>query len=418
MGSQESRITIIGGGIVGMACAHALQAEGLAVDVVDVGSPEEKCSYGNAGAISAGSVAPLAMPGILRKVPGMLADPTGPLYVRPSYALKAAPWLWRFAWAAQPERVEKIAVALNGLLGPAVQATLDLARSCGAAHLIRRTGQLHLYPDATALKAEDGSWALRRRMGVSLEIVGPGEIRELEPAVGVQYRAGVFMPDEGMVIDPWGLREALAEDFRHQGGRTLAGRVEGFRFDSAGPDGLFLNGETHPVDKIIVAAGAWSGPLAAALGYRVPLESQRGYHVSVSDPEVQLQRPVVAADRKCFVTPLGGALRIAGTVEFAGLAAAPDYRRARHLIEHGKRLLPGMRVGPFTEWMGHRPCLPDSLPVIGRSQRHWNVLFAFGHGHLGLTGAAVTARQIAHLVAGREPTIDLAPFRIERFAAP
>ncbi|MEX0731098.1 MAG: FAD-binding oxidoreductase [Aquisalimonadaceae bacterium] len=415
MTNQSNRITVIGGGIVGMSCAHALQSEGFSVEVVDAGTAEDKCSYGNAGAISAGSVAPLAMPGTLRKVPGMLADPTGPLFVRPTYALKAAPWLWRFARAARPRKVQAIAVALNSLLGPAVQTSLELAQACGAAHLIRRTGQLHLYPDAAALNADHASWQLRRQMGVSLEVIGPEDIHALEPAVGDQYRTGVFMPDEGMVIDPWGLRTALADDFLQRGGRIIAGHVDGFSFGPDGPDRLLLDGEAHPVDQVIIAAGAWSGRLAAALGHRVPLESQRGYHVSLMNPEIQLQRPVVAADRKCFITPLDGSLRIAGTVEFAGLEAAPDYRRARHLLGHGSRLLPGMRTDTYTEWMGHRPCLPDSLPIIGRTHKHRNVFFAFGHGHLGLTGAAVTARQIAHLVAGRDSTVDLAPFRIDRF---
>lgn len=415
MANQHTKITVIGGGIVGLSCAHALQARGFSVEVIDAGQPEEKCSFGNAGSISAGSVAPLAMPGTLRKVPGMLADPEGALYIRSSYVLKAAPWLWHFTRAAHADRVEAIARALKSLLDPAVDVSLDLARACSAEHLVQRTGQLQLYPSAVALGADRKSWELRRRMGVSLQFIGADEIRELEPAVGERYPLGVFLPDEGMVSDPWRLCTTVADDFCQRGGRIIRGRVKGFTFGSDGPNQVLVDGEALPVDRVVVAAGAWSGRLAKELGHPVPLETQRGYHVTLKNPAVELNRPVVMADRKCFATPLDGALRLAGTVEFAGLDAAPDYRRARYLLEHGRRLLPGLDTAVFTEWMGHRPCLPDSLPVIGPSTRHENVFFAFGHGHLGLTGAAVTGEHIADLVANKQATIDLSPFRIGRF---
>lgn len=415
MNGQHRRITVIGGGIVGLSCAHALQARDLSVEVIDVGRPEEKCSFGNAGSISAGSVAPLAMPGTLRNVPGMLAAPKGALYLRSSYALKAAPWLWQFVQAARSDRVEAAARALSSLLGPAVDASLELARACGAEHLVQRTGQLQLYPNEAALEADSMVWNLRRRMGVSLQFIGADEIRELEPAVGERYPLAVFLPDEGMVSDPWRLCTTVADDFCQRGGRIIRGRVKGFTFGSDGPSQVLVDGEALPVDRVVVAAGAWSGHLAKELGHRVPLETQRGYHVTLKNPTIELSRPVVMADRKCFATPLDGALRLAGTVEFAGLNAAPDYRRARYLLEHGRRLLPGLNTDVFTEWMGHRPCLPDSLPVIGPSTKHENVFFAFGHGHLGLTGAAVTGEHIADLVASKQTTIDLSPFRIDRF---
>lgn len=416
MSSTEPGITVIGGGVIGLACAHRLQRAGLTVELIDAGPPQIKCSFGNAGSISSGSVAPLALPGVLAKVPSMLLDPGGPLRVRPGYVLRALPWLWQFVRAARRDRVERIADALSALLAPAVQTTRALAEDCGAGDLVRDTGQLQLYPSRKALEADGAVWRLRRERGVEFVEVDAGQIRDLEPAVGSAYPVGIYLPNEAMAADPWQLCECIAADFRARGGTILHGRVHGFGMRDGRPHRLRLeDGSERALSQVVIAAGAWSGQLTSQIGHPVPLESQRGYHLSLAGASVKLGRPVVMADRKCFVTPMQGALRLAGTVEFGGLDAPPNRARARRLLDHARHLLPGLEHGAVDEWMGHRPCLPDSLPVIGRSRRHSNVLFAFGHGHLGLTGAAVTAEQVARLATGAPATIDLAPFDIERF---
>lgn len=383
--------------------------------VVDRGAATERCSYGNAGSVSSGSVAPLAMPGLVWKVPGLLLDSLGPFYLRPSYAPRAVPWLFRFLLAAQPDRVEAASCALRALLAPATDALRNLAAGSGAENLFRTTGQLQLYPNNAALQADAAIWNLRRSRGVRAEILSKDEIRQLEPGVGGAYTCAVFLPDEGMVLDPQRQLEALTKAFVRGGGRLLVQNCRGIDVDDVSKVVLALDGDRLVADRVIVAAGAWSHRLAAQVGDPVPLETQRGYHVTIMDAGVDLRRPVVAADRKCFATPLAAGLRIAGTVEFAGLEAPPDYRRARALLEHGRRLLPSLRTNYYTEWMGHRPCLPDSLPVISSAARSQRLFYAFGHGHLGLTGAAVTGELIAALAAGRPPSIDLHPFRVDRF---
>jgi D-amino-acid dehydrogenase len=417
---DQTPVTVIGGGIVGICCAATLQREGLKVTVIDPGVAVERCSYGNAGSLSAGSVAPLAMPGVLGKVPGMLLDPKGALRIRPGYLPRVAPWLVRFVRSAAPDRVERASRALHALLDPAIDALLPLARDAGAADLVRRSGQLQLYPSRAAYEADAAGWDLKRARGVRVETVEADEIRQMEPEVGPDYRYGVLLPDEGMVADPQGLLDALAEAFVRDGGRIVRGRAAGFETGPEGPRRVVLDGgETLPAGRVVVAAGAWSHRLAAGLGDRIPLETQRGYHLTLRDPGLSLGRPVVAADRKCFATPMSMGLRLAGTVEFAGLDAPPDRARAEALLDHGRRLFPrlaaGAGSGAVTAWMGHRPCLPDSLPVIGRARRFPSVTYAFGHGHLGLTGAAVTGRHVAALVMGRAPAIDLAPFGPDRF---
>jgi D-amino-acid dehydrogenase len=209
--------------------------------------------------------------------------------------------------------------------------------------------------------------------------------------------------------------QALADRFTRDGGVVLRRQVTGFEIGAEGTTHLKTDGGELEVETLVVAAGAWSHLLARQLGSRVPLESQRGYHVTVADPGVSPRLSIMWAERKFMTTPMAPGLRFAGTVELAGLEAAPDYRRARSLLEQGKRMFPELNSGNVSQWMGHRPCLPDTLPVIGRSPHFAETYYAFGHGHTGLSGAPMTGRLIADLVAGRPPTIDIAPFRVDRF---
>ena len=411
----RSTTAVIGGGMVGMSIALSLLDAGEDVIVVERNLPGCGCSFGNAGAISSGSVAPLAMPGLVTKIPGYLLDPLSPLHIRWRYLMRAAPWLWKFLRSAAPDRVEAISLALHEVLQRSIPAFQRLVRRNAAADLVAFTGQLHLYPDATQRAKDRQVWELRRARGIAFREVDAGEIHDLEPEIGPSYAAGVFMPNEGMVRDPYRLVERLVENFLAGGGRIVRGEVVAVEFEDGEARVLRTPQEAIRADKIVLAAGAWSGRFASLLGHRVPLQTQRGYHVTHPNTEVRLTRPVVGADVKCFVTPMDMGLRAAGTVEIDSLNSAPNFERARALNGYAKKLLPRLRVGRFTEWMGNRPCLPDSLPVIGRSPRFKSVYFAFGHGHLGLTEAPITAEVITALIRGEEPPFDISPFRIDRF---
>lgn len=414
-GTQATTV-VVGGGMVGMSIARSLIGAGERVTVIERDAPGSGCSFGNAGAISSGSVAPLAMPGLVTKIPGYLLDPLSPLYIRWRYLPQAAPWLWKFVRASAPDRVEAISLALHELLQRSIPAYRRLIARNAADDLISFTGQLHLYPDSAQRRADEPIWALRRSRGIVFEDVDAGGIRDLEPEVGPSYTAGVFLPNDGMVRNPHRLVERLAENFQRSGGKIVRGEVVAVDFEDGEPRVLRTREDAIRADRIVVAAGAWSGRLASLLGSRVPLQTQRGYHVTHPDADVRLTRPVVGADVKCFVTPMDVGLRAAGTVEIDSLEAAPNFERARTLNSYARKLLPGLRIGHFTEWMGNRPCLPDSLPVIGRSPRFRSVHFAFGHGHLGLTEAPITAEIVTALIRGEEPPFDISPFRIDRFA--
>jgi glycine/D-amino acid oxidase-like deaminating enzyme len=413
--SGFSSIAVVGGGIAGVTCALALQKRGLDVTIVDEGLAERRCSFGNAGSLSPGSVAPLAMPGILGQVPGMLIDPYAPLHIRTRYILQVAPWLWQFVRSASPKRVEEISRALSALLSSSIELYTKLLAELGAGDLIRRRGQLQLYTTERDFKKDAAVWALRRARGVTVEDVTLDDIRQLEPALSPRYNRGVYLPNEGMITDPARLVERLAEAFVRNGGNIVNAQAFGFDIGDSSPRAVLTNHGPVSADAFVIAAGAWSNQLSSSIGDKVPLQTQRGYHVTLQNPGVELNRPVVAADRKYFVTPMDMGLRVAGTVEFDRLDSPPNYDRAQSLITCIPELLPNITIDKKSMWMGNRPCMPDSLPVIDRSTKFSNVYYAFGNGHLGLTGAPMTAEIIAALVIGETPAIDVSPFRVSRF---
>jgi glycine/D-amino acid oxidase-like deaminating enzyme len=412
------KIVVVGAGIVGLCAAWHLARGGAEVIVLDRAAPGSGASSGNAGAISGGSVAPLAMPGVLKQVPGMLLDPDGALHVPLRYALKAAPWLIRFVAAAQPRHVASIAEALAGLLWDAMdQHRLILAEE-GAQELIRETGQLYLYRDRDHYQKDAGGWALRQQHGMRIEVLESAEaIRALEPDIRGDYRLGLFIPEQGSCINPLRHAQVVARGVERMGGAIRQEGVEALVTEDGAVTGVRTPTESIAADRVVLAAGAWSARLLAPLGIKVPLETQRGYHVMLPDAGIALQRPVVPADRKAFLSPMEEGLRIAGTVEFGGLEAPPTPRRAALLLEDLRKVFPQARTeGAQPFWMGHRPCLPDSLPVVGPVARWPGLWCAFGHGHLGLTGSAPTGARLARAMLGPAPNSDLAPFSVERFA--
>jgi len=414
---HKPRVLVVGAGIVGLCCAWYLARAGADITLVDRDGPGEGTSSGNAGAISAGSVAPLAMPGVLKQVPGMLLDPKGALHIPARYWPAAFPWLWRFVLEARPERVAEIAQALAVLLHGAEERHLEILKAEGALDLIAHNGQLYLYRDAQHLAKDDASWALRREHGMETRVLDRAGILELEPEVSAAYTVGLFAPRQGHSLNPLRQARVIARGVERMGGRVLRGNVSALMTQDHRVTGAMVDGAPVAADHVVLAAGAWSAKLLAPLGIRVPLESQRGYHIMLPHPGVMPRRPLVPADRKAFITPMEEGLRIAGTVEFGGTEAPPNAARAALLLEDLAKVYPQADIRDAKpHWMGHRPCLPDSLPVVG-PVREWPGLWcAFGHGHLGLTGSAPTGALVAAAMLGPKPNADLSPFGVERFA--
>jgi D-amino-acid dehydrogenase len=412
---MQKKVTIIGAGIVGIATACYLRRDGHEVTVVDMRPPGEYCSFGNAGILSPGSCVPLATPGILWKVPGYLADPMGPLTVRWSYLPRAMPWLLRFIAASSMKRVEHIADALRPLLKQTFDAYEPLVKHAGVTDLIRRTGYVVVYQKREAYLGDALAWKLRRDRGVAIEELDAAEIKRRVPQLAGDYEVGLYLPEQGYCANPERLTKSLAAQFARDGGKLLQRKVLGIEVGAEGPHALITDAGNVPVETLVICAGAHSNEFTAQLGDTVPLEAERGYHVTYSDPRVELPLPVFLPEYKFFVTPMEMGLRIAGQTEFAGVDAEPNYARADILAQHMQRILPDISAADTTKWMGRRPSLPDSLPVIGRATAFANVYYAFGHGHVGLVGGAPTGRIIADLIAGREPGLDIRPYSAGRF---
>jgi D-amino-acid dehydrogenase len=412
---QIRDITVIGAGIVGIATASYLRRDGHAVTVVDRAPPGEYCSFGNAGILSPGSCVPIAMPGILGQVPGYLLDPLGPLALRWSYLPRAMPWLMRFVAAADRRRVESIADGLRALLSQTFEAYAPLVSNAGVEDLIHRSGYIAVYSDEKACEADALGWKLRRDRGVVIDELDADELHRRLPQLQGGFRKGLFLHDHGWCANPERLTKSLAAQFERDGGRILQRDVLGIDVGPEGPRALRTDAGDLPVQTLVICAGSHSNEFSAALGDAVPLEAERGYHVTFSDPRFELPMPVMVPEHKCFVTPMEMGLRIAGQSEFAGIDAAPDYRRADRLAALMQRMFPGISRVDATQWMGRRPSMPDSTPVIGRASRFANTWYAFGHGHVGLCGGAPTGRLVADLIAGRNPGIDITPYRPDRF---
>ena len=390
---MRSTVAVVGAGIVGTTIAYELRKRGASVVLVDRDEPGAGCSFGNSGAISPGSVAPLALPGVLASVPGMLLDADSPLRVPLAYLPRALPWLVRFVAAARPSTVASAAARLHALHADAVARHVALAREVGVPELVMVRGHLHVYRDEAALAKDATGWRLRREHGVSVDRVDRAGIVALEPALPARYTVGMLLADHGTVRQPFRYVQAIARAFAQRGGEIRRADATALARE-AGRWSLATSAGPVACDAVVVAAGAWSRSLLDPHGLRLPLETQRGYHVEY-DGEPPVTRTVVLAERKAFVTPMETGLRVGGTVEIAGLRAPPDWRRADALARAARETFPTLAAMPSRRWMGHRPCLPDSVPFIGAVPGQAGLFAAVGHGHLGLTDAPMTAQRIA-----------------------
>ena len=413
--ANQPTAAVVGAGIVGVCCALYLQNEGFNVTLVDRGGPGEEASFGNLGGFGVASCPPAAMPGILTKVPNMLLDADAPLKLRWSHAIKALPWFLQFTANARRERVEANAAARQSLLDKAHEAVDPLIAEAGAQHLMSHTGLMFTFESEQSFLAASYAFDLRRRNGVRMDLLDGDEARQVQPALSPAVVRAWRVSDFWHTLDPLRLVQALAALFERRGGRLDKRTVRGF---DIGPDGVralrTAEGDL-PVRIVVVAAGVWSRRLAAMLGTRVPLEAERGYHAMFRDTDVSMNGGIISVDRHIAVTPMAAGVRVGGVAEFAPPEAPPDPRIAARVRHHGEALFPRLKGGRVTEWVGPRPSHPDSRPVIGRSPRFANVLFAFGHDHLGLTMGGITGRLISELAVARPPSVDLAPFRPNRF---
>ncbi|MCH8056641.1 MAG: FAD-binding oxidoreductase [Proteobacteria bacterium] len=415
MVKKRPHCVVIGAGIVGSSCAWHLVMKGAKVTLIDSERPGQGASFGNAGCICKSAVFPFSHPGAIRKVPGWLLDPHGPMRIRWSYLLPSMPWLYHFWRAGKANRVAQIVRAQVTLMNNVIDDYDHILAETGGEALRKSRGMILLYDTAKDFARDQWKYEFRERLGFPWQRLTRDELTALEPCIHLGEGIAVFEPEWQHLIDPGAVTQRIADAAFERGASWLHDRV---RTVSANADGVSLlteSGRSLEADWLVIAAGVWSNAVIGQLGYKVPLISKRGYHSMVAKPNLEIHHPIMSASRHVLLTPMRAGLRVSGTAEFAGLDTKPDYRRAKSLMQNARYYVPDLDGEEITEWMGQRPMLPDSLPVLGPLPGQQNVLCAFGHGHYGLTQGPTTGRIISKLVFAEDPGIDLLPFSISRF---
>lgn len=415
MGERGKKVAVIGAGIVGVSTAAYLLRAGFDVTVVDPLPPGSATSYGNAGMVRHDCNVPVALPGMLRQVPGWLANPLGPLALRPAYALKAAPWLLRWVRAGRMDVVNAAADALSELHRGNLDSYRELLGAGPFDDLIRKVGGIQVWESETEGLSDRITTEINARHGIATEPLSVENLKRLLPGISGIAKRGLLYPENAHTINPHRLVTTLADGVRRDGGAFVTERV--LKIVPAEGSGYMLltNTANRRADIAVVAAGAWSNRLLEPLGAGLPLETERGYHLMLPSPSIELTMPVQMKNRGFAMSPMEHGLRLAGTVEIAGLEAPPDERRARILLSHARALFPDLNGGEPTIWMGYRPSLPDSLPAIGLAKNQVGLFVATGHGHTGMIGGGSTGRLLAELVVGTPPHIDPTPYSPARF---
>ena len=412
---SAGEVAVVGAGIVGLAIAFHLQSEGRPVRLIERGGIAEGASRGNAGAFAFADILPLASPGMVRQAPKWLLDPLGPLSIPPGYFPTIAPWLLRFWRASLPDRYRHSITAQSEMMRVASAAMDAMVHDAGLGDHVRSDGNLRLYESEAEFRASLPGWDAKASERIPFEHVSRGRLAELQPGLSPRFIAGTFTPNWQSVEDPYHFALALFDKVMARGAAISHGEVIAVEPTEVGVRLKLSNGETIDAAQVVISGGAWSRPLALRLGDAIPLETERGYNTTLPPGAFDVKRQLTFGGHGFVVTPLSTGIRVGGAAELAGLKRPPNFKRSSAMLAKAATFLPGLKTQGGTQWMGFRPSLPDSLPVIGRSTASTRVFYAFGHGHLGLTQSAGTGRLVADLMNGRAPPISLDPFRPDRF---
>lgn len=413
METSKSKTVVLGAGVAGMCAALYLQRSGRDVMVIDALPPAGGTSYGNAGLISKDTATPIALPGMMGKVPRWLLDREGPLRLKPSYLPAATPWLLRWIQSGNMSHVLRISDAMRALHRGALDCWQELLGPDRYADLIKPVGQVRIWEgDAIESSIETD---ICRRHGIEHVPLGPAELQELYPGIAPDIKHGLLIPGNAYTVSPQRTVRTLAELFVEAGGQIVNEKVVKIIPQEAGGYRLMNNISNRYADLLVVAAGAWSLDLLAPLGIHVPLETERGYHAMMPSPNIRLKIPMSVKNRGFGLTSMEQGLRAAGTVEIAGLHAPPDEQRAEVLVHHARRLFPALTFEEPAFWLGHRPSSPDSLPFVGPAPGHAGLFLCLGHGHFGMTGSPPSGRLLAQMINKQTPAFDPAPYAVDRF---
>ncbi len=416
MSDASKTVAVIGAGIVGVSTAIWLQRDGHRVILIDREGPAAGTSHGNGGVLASCSITPVTMPGLLRKAPGMLFSPNQPLFLKWGYLPRLLPWLVKYLGHANPTSVRHRAAALAGIIGDSLADHQALATGTGAERWLVPADYLFLYNNRAHFEGDDFGWSLRREHGFTWDELEGAALRDYDPGFSPDIGFAARLGNHGRISDPGEYVKALAAHAQAQGAQFIKAQVDDVVRDYGTVTGVRAGGQTIDCDAVVIATGVWSTPLASKLGLTVPLESERGYHLELWEPSVMPRSPVMVASGKFVATPMEGRLRLAGVVEFGGLDAPPSRAPIELLERNIRAAMPGITWKRTVEWMGHRPSMADSIPVIGAVPGVNGAFTAFGHDHVGLTGGPKTGRLLAQIISGKTPNIDMSPYDPARYA--
>lgn len=413
------RVAVIGAGIVGVSTAIELQRSGYSVVLIDREGPAAGASFGNGGVLAPAGMVPVTVPGLLRTAPRMLFDAKQPLFLKWGYLPRLLPWLVRYLRHANAADTKRIADAIHGLTGDSLSYHQALAAGTGAEKYVVPADYLYLYRDRAQFDRSAFGWSVRAAYGYKWDEMEAAALRGYDPIFGSDIGFAVRLGNHGRISDPGAYIAALTRYFTTQGGKFVKAEAIDIAHESGQVTGVYVRApggaETIPCDDCVIALGAWSGVLTAKLGLKVPLESERGYHVELWGPNIVPRSPVMLASGKFVITPMKGRLRLAGIIEFGGLDSPPSKAPLALLRSNIQTTIPGLKWGEITEWMGHRPAPADSIPVIGPVPGVKGAWLGFGHHHIGLTSGPRTGKLIAQMIDGKRPNTDIAAYAPSRF---
>lgn len=413
---MSKTVAIIGAGIVGVSTAIWLQRDGHKVILIDKSGPAEGTSYGNGGVLASVACVPVTGPGLVKKAPKMALDPNQPLFLRWGYLPKLMPWLWKYLSHANEADTRRISAAVAQIVGDSLADHQALSEGTGAEEFVKPSDYLFLYNDRAHFEGDGLVWDIRKTQGFAWDEWDRAAIEAYDPIYAEDFRMGIRLGNHGRISDPGAYVKALARHVESAGGQFIKAMVDDVVVENGAVTGLRAGGDLIACDACVVATGIWSGPLAEKLGIKVPLESERGYHLELWEPSHMPKAPAMVASGKFVVTPMKGRIRLAGVVEFGGLDAAPSKAPLDLLRKNAKAAFPGLTWQREEEWMGHRPAPADSIPVIGEVPTAKGVFMGFGHHHIGLTGGPKTGRLLAQMISDKKPNIDVEVYSPARWA--
>ena len=413
-GVKKSSIAVIGAGIQGVCISLSLIKKGHKVTMFDRGEPGNSASYGNAGHFSPYASVPMNRPDILVDVPSMLLSSNGPLALKWNYVPKMLPWFLKFIKNCTKKNMLHTAKYMHQILDLALPAYDDLFQDVDITGLIENKGIIYFWTDKD-LKSRELEINIRKQLGVKQQLLTPKEIHDLEPHLNQIYHGGVLYPQARHTRNPKKILLKLFDLFLNRGGKFKKQNVETISFSSDDQPTVKTNQDAYKFDKAVIACGAFSKKLTDQVNEKIPLDTERGYHVHFKNHDHLLSRPVIFLNRGFGITPMEQGLRVVGTVEFGGLNNPLSKKRIQNLINNAKYLFP--KLGKHEdEWLGFRPTLPDFLPVIGPSKNHKNLFYSFGHHHLGWTLGAISGKIISKMISGEKTNLDLEPYYSSRFS--